>query len=61
VYEFLCERIIPGCKHRETGEDREDVLERALEHMREHHREIDDPGEGMRDKVIGDAMIYLPR
>lgn len=61
MYEFVCERIIPGCTYKETGEDREVVLERALEHMREHHGQIDDPGEGVRDKVIGDAMIYLPR
>jgi predicted small metal-binding protein len=61
VYEFLCEKVIPGCTHRETGEDREVVLENALEHMREHHGGLDDPGEEVRDKVIGEAMIYLPR
>jgi predicted small metal-binding protein len=61
VYEFLCERIIPGCTHRESGKDRQVVYEKALEHMREHHDDIDDPGEEVRDRVISEAMIYLPR
>jgi predicted small metal-binding protein len=61
VYEFLCERIIPGCTHKESGEDRDVVLEKALEHMREHREDLDDPGEEVRDQVIGEAMIYLPR
>lgn len=61
MYEFVCERIFHGCTHKETGEDREVVLERAFEHIREHHEQIDDPVEGLRDKVIRDAMIYLPR
>lgn len=59
VYEFLCERVIPGCTHRERGPNREKVHERALEHMREHHK--DDPVEETRDRVIGDAMIFIPR
>jgi predicted small metal-binding protein len=61
VYDFLCEHIIPGCTHRESGEDSDNVLEKALEHMREHDEDLDDPGEEIRDRVIGEAMIYLPR
>ena len=61
MYEFRCENIIPGCTHRESGEDRGVVIERALEHMREHHDDVDDPGDEVRDRVIGEAMIYLPR
>jgi predicted small metal-binding protein len=61
VYEFLCEHIIPRCTHRESGKDRQVVYEKALEHMREHHDDIDDPGEEVRDRVISEAMIYLPR
>ena len=36
MYEFLCERVIPGCTHRETGETREAVHERAVKHLHEH-------------------------
>ena len=60
MYEFLCERVIPGCTHKEQGESREKVHERAMEHMREHHSTAH-AIEEMRDRVIKDAMIYLPR
>lgn len=60
MYEFVCERIIPGCDHKERGERRQDVEERALRHLTEHH----DHGRTREDwgaEVITDAMIYLPR
>ena len=60
MYEFLCERVIPGCTHKERGENQEKVQERAIRHMREHHS-ADHAIEEMRDRVIKDAMIYLPR
>lgn len=60
MYEFLCERIIPGCTYVEKDEDRLVVQERSAEHLRDHHsteRELDQ----IRERVINDAMIYLPR
>lgn len=60
VYEFICERVIPGCTHQERGSNQEEVHERAMEHMRDHHSD-DYAVEETRDRVIGDAMIFIPR
>jgi predicted small metal-binding protein len=60
VYEFICERVIPGCTHKERGPNREEVHEKAMEHMRDHHKD-DNAVEETRDRVIGDAMIFIPR
>lgn len=60
MYEFFCEKIIPGCTHTERGEKKEEVRESALKHLAEHHSH----GETREDwgaEVINDAMIYLPR
>jgi predicted small metal-binding protein len=37
MFEFVCEKLIPGCTHRETGDTPERVREKALEHLQEHH------------------------
>lgn len=37
MFEFVCDRLIPGCSHRETGDTPEAVREKALIHLREHH------------------------
>jgi hypothetical protein len=33
----VCDRLIPGCSHRETGDTPEAVREKALKHLHEHH------------------------
>lgn len=38
VFEFVCDRIIPGCTHTETDESREKAMEKAEKHLREHHQ-----------------------
>lgn len=38
VYEFVCDRIIPGCTHTETAESLEAAREKAEKHLREHHQ-----------------------
>jgi predicted small metal-binding protein len=37
MYEFVCDRIIPGCTHTETAATKEEAREKAEEHLREHH------------------------
>jgi predicted small metal-binding protein len=37
VFEFICDRIIPGCTHRESDDAREAVRERAPAHLHAHH------------------------
>jgi predicted small metal-binding protein len=37
MYEYICDRLIPGCSHRETGDTPEAVREKALKHLHEHH------------------------
>lgn len=37
MYEFVCDRIIPGCTHRERGDTPEAVREKAIAHLHERH------------------------
>ena len=37
VFEFVCDRIIPGCTHEDRDKSKEQLLERAAAHLREHH------------------------
>ena len=37
MFEFVCERVIPGCSHKETGDTPEAVREKAERHIHEHH------------------------
>jgi hypothetical protein len=37
MFEYVCDRMIKGCSHRETGDTPEAVREKALIHLHEHH------------------------
>ena len=37
MFEYVCDRLIPGCSHRETSDTPEAVREKALNHLHEHH------------------------
>lgn len=37
MYEFVCDRIIPGCTHKDRGDTPEAVREKAIAHLREGH------------------------
>ena len=37
MYEYICDRIIPGCTCKETGDTPEAVREKAVQHLHEHH------------------------
>lgn len=37
MFEFACERIIPGCSFTERGDTEEKLLEQAMDHLRERH------------------------
>ena len=37
MYEYVCDHIIPGCTHKETGDTPEAVREKAIAHLHEHH------------------------
>ena len=58
VFEFVCERIIPGCTFIERGDTEEKLLEQAMDHLRERHNMdyIDKPLEG-RLLAIGIASV----
>ncbi len=38
MYEFVCDRIIPGCTHKETAATEEEAKEKGRRHLVEHHR-----------------------
>ena len=37
MFEFVCDHVVPGCTHRETGDTKERAMEKAREHLNEHH------------------------
>jgi predicted small metal-binding protein len=37
MYEYVCDRLIPGCSHKETGDTPEALREKAIAHLHEHH------------------------
>lgn len=37
MFEFVCDRIVPGCDHTDRDEARERLMERVAAHLREHH------------------------
>ena len=38
MYEFICDRLIPGCTHTETAETKEEAKKKARQHLTDHHR-----------------------
>jgi len=36
LFEYICDRIVPGCKHTDKDESRDKLIERAAVHLREH-------------------------
>ena len=50
----MCEKLIPGCTHREEGDTPERVREKAIEHLHEHHgmEYIDDDFRSRLDLAI---------
>lgn len=45
MFEFVCDHIVPGCNHKHRDEKREEVLDQAVVHLKEHHNldHRDDP------------------
>jgi predicted small metal-binding protein len=45
VFEFICDHIVPGCTHKETGDTPEAAREKARAHLHKHHdmSYIDEP------------------
>jgi predicted small metal-binding protein len=37
MYEYVCDKIIPGCTTKITGDTPERTVELASEHLHEHH------------------------
>ena len=59
MFEFVCDRIIPGCADVERGDTHEKVLEQAMDHLRERHgtEYID---ESWEERVRGTGIIEVP-
>jgi len=53
VFEFVCDRIIPGCRFVERDDTEEKLLEQAMDHLRERHNMdyIDKPLEGRLSSI----------
>jgi predicted small metal-binding protein len=37
VFQYICERIIPGCGHQDRDKSRDELMQRVEVHLREHH------------------------
>ncbi len=59
MYEFLCDHVIPGCTHKETGDTPERVREKAIQHLHEGHgmEYIDDD---FMKKISAATMLRMP-
>ena len=59
MFEFVCDRLVPGCRHVERGDTQEKVLELAMEHLSKEHGMdyIDKPWE---ERVRSTAIISGP-
>ncbi len=38
VYEFVCDRMIPGCTYTEASETEKEARKNARRHLEDHHR-----------------------
>jgi predicted small metal-binding protein len=54
VYEYACDRVVPGCTVKITGDTPERVREKAREHLREHHgmEYVDQPKTDVLDLAV---------
>lgn len=54
TYEYVCDKVNPGCKHRHIGDTREAVREEAIAHLEGHHgmQYIDSPMRHEVDRAI---------
>jgi predicted small metal-binding protein len=59
MFEFVCDRIIPGCTHVERGDTREKVLEQGLDHLRRDH-DMDYIDEPWEKRVRASAIFEAP-
>ena len=59
MFEFVCDKVIPGCTHKETSDTPEAAREKAIAHLHEHHdmKYIDQDVTAR----IGIAISPLPR
>lgn len=37
MFEFICDRVVPGCPHKDKAESRDELMERVAVHLREKH------------------------
>lgn len=53
MFEFVCEHLVPGCTHKDHAQKQEELLDRAVAHLKEHHN-LDH-----RDQPYDDAVKTL--
>jgi len=58
VFEFICDRVIPGCTHEDRDESREQLLERAEAHLKEHH-DLDHDDEPIDEVLKRTGIIFI--
>jgi predicted small metal-binding protein len=37
MYEFVCDRIIPGCNYTETADTKDEARKKGRQHLEDHH------------------------
>jgi len=55
---FICDRVIPGCTHEDRDESREQLLERAEAHLKEHH-DLDHDDEPIDEVLKRTGIIFI--
>jgi predicted small metal-binding protein len=60
MFQFVCEKLIPGCTHTDEDEDREELLERATQHFKEHHDyDLEHHHEPIADTLNRTGVVFL--
>lgn len=59
MFEFVCDHLVPGCTHKDHDERQEQLSDRAVSHLKEHHN-LDYHDEPM-DQVLKRTGIQFIR
>jgi predicted small metal-binding protein len=58
MFQFICDKLIPGCTHTDEDEDRDKLLERAARHYEEHH-DLEHHHEPIADTLSKTGVVFL--
>ena len=58
MYEFVCDHLVPGCTHKDRDEKQQELLDRAVTHLQEHHN-LDYHDEPMAESLKRTGIQFI--